>query len=136
MGGKFNPSYVCILFFFFQIQGGQNFMILYTELCTIITEYVWENYSLDSFNNAYWDEDNILEQIYIKQLWSEIYYDFFKYSFFSITHSIRILNLYERSPEIFVWYVWSKRLSSSLYAMWRQDVISSNTIRVWLHNSV
>ena len=35
---------------------------------------------LYSFNNASWDEDNILDQIYIKQMCSELYHDDLQFS--------------------------------------------------------
>ena len=39
----------------------------------------WEDVVLDSFNNASRDEDNILDQIYKKQICSDFYYEDLKF---------------------------------------------------------
>ena len=39
--------------------------------------------------------------------------------------TIRILNLYIESPKIFAYYIWSKKLSSSLYAMLKPSKMKS-----------
>ena len=40
----------------------------------------WGDVVLDTFSNVSGDEDNILDQIYIKQICSEFYYDDFWFS--------------------------------------------------------
>ena len=39
----------------------------------------WGDVILDTFNNVSRDEDNILEQIYVKQIWSDFYYEYLEF---------------------------------------------------------
>ena len=70
---------------------------------------------LDSFNNASRDEDNILDQIYIKQRCSDFYYE-----------DLNFHNILKCIP-----------LHCSIcHFNAVQNYISSNTIRLWLHHTV
>ena len=91
---------------------------------------------LNSFNNTSRDEDNILEQLYQKRIFSDFYYNDFKfYTCSTIAQFYEILvlecrislNVYflQSLLEFKIWhnkdhllaYIWSKMLSSSLYAI-------------------
>ena len=41
--------------------------------------FFWGDVVLDTFNNVSRDEDNILDQIYVKQIFSDFYYEDLKF---------------------------------------------------------